>query len=552
MKKKISGVFLFAVLLLGLTACGRSVASQWQEQYDLGEKYLLEEDYEAAIVAFTAAIEIDPKQTAAYIGRGDAYIQSGETEENLTLALVDYEAALELDATVAAAYLGIADVYVRQGDYEAAEAILRQGLEATGNDTSIQERLDEITEVAIEDGGGSSEWDGSVAEGFAEGSGTEDDPWQISTAGQLAYLAESVNSGESYGYQYYILMADLNLAGIEWTPIGTEEEFRGEFDGNGHTIQGLYITAEYEYTGLFGQISYTEASISNLTLDGYISAVGKRGASIGMLVGEYSSSYSEDYIHVRNCVVSGTIEVSGYEGTSSGNVGGVLGTGMNVDFADTYCSVNITGNGITGRASNGVGGLIGSFEYSTMPSQIVSCSYSGSIAVTSTDGAGILNIGGIFGHVDSGDSVGLSIQQCYNSGTLTYSGSADGTLGGIIGDIAVGCVADIYLSECYNEGVIDSQNTGNAFALVGGIIGENYSFDHVTILSGCYNTGSVSAYAPSAGIHLCTGGLIGWDYYAADLEDCYNVGQVSAGSLGTSEYVGDLIGRSSGDEVISD
>ncbi len=148
-KKKISGMFLFAVLLLALTACGKNAVNQWQEQYDLGQKYLLEEDYEAAIVAFTEAIEIDPNEAAAYVGRGDAYIGSGETEENMALALADYETARELDETVTDAYLGIAKVYQWRGEYEEAVEILEGGIEKTGGDSALEEMLAEFEESSV-------------------------------------------------------------------------------------------------------------------------------------------------------------------------------------------------------------------------------------------------------------------------------------------------------------------------------------------------------------------------------------------------------------------
>ena len=131
MKKRIV-FYILIVLILLFSACGKTAEEKWQEQYDLGQQYLLEENYEEAIVAFTAAIEIDPKQADAYIGRGDAYILSGETEEHLTQALADYRQVLELDEKSISAYLGIADVYIRQGDYDAALEILNEGLEKTG------------------------------------------------------------------------------------------------------------------------------------------------------------------------------------------------------------------------------------------------------------------------------------------------------------------------------------------------------------------------------------------------------------------------------------
>lgn len=147
MRKSIA-LSIILTLFLGLCACAQtaekpSQAPTWQEQYDLGVHYLSEGNYAEAILAFTVAIEIGPKQAPAYVGRGDAYVKSGETESNLTAAMADYEKAIELDETSPDAYLGLADVHIRQGDYEKAQEILRQGLEKTGSET-IQTVLDGI------------------------------------------------------------------------------------------------------------------------------------------------------------------------------------------------------------------------------------------------------------------------------------------------------------------------------------------------------------------------------------------------------------------------
>ena len=78
----------------------------WQEQYDLGMRYLIEGNYSEAIVAFTSAIEIDPKIAPAYVGRGDTYfaIESHDAtgielsrDEVLICAEEDYLAAIEID-----------------------------------------------------------------------------------------------------------------------------------------------------------------------------------------------------------------------------------------------------------------------------------------------------------------------------------------------------------------------------------------------------------------------------------------------------------------------
>ena len=159
MIKKIQGIAVLGLLVLVMSACsqekvpiGENVnyteeeALTWQEQYDLGMRYLEEGDYEAAIVAFTAAIEIDPNQAVLYLERGNAYIRDGETEDNLTMALTDYQQAVDLDSAMAEAYLGIADVYTAQKHYDKLREILEQGVNATG-DNRLRSRLDSLDET---------------------------------------------------------------------------------------------------------------------------------------------------------------------------------------------------------------------------------------------------------------------------------------------------------------------------------------------------------------------------------------------------------------------
>lgn len=105
-------LFLTVVLCILLSACGQASAPTayaeltWQEQYDLGVRYLSEGNYEEAIIAFSAAIEIDPKRPEAYVGRGDSYAAQGQQLEEIEAAyelyqkaLADYERAVELGST---------------------------------------------------------------------------------------------------------------------------------------------------------------------------------------------------------------------------------------------------------------------------------------------------------------------------------------------------------------------------------------------------------------------------------------------------------------------
>lgn len=92
-------------------------------------KYLADERYDDAIVAFSAAIEIDPKRVEAYIGRGDAYVGSGTGEYVLTLAEADYKMALELDGTLTDAYLSLSDVLIKLGKTDEVINLILLGLE---------------------------------------------------------------------------------------------------------------------------------------------------------------------------------------------------------------------------------------------------------------------------------------------------------------------------------------------------------------------------------------------------------------------------------------
>ena len=76
--KRFTALLLAVLLLLSLAACGGK--NTWQEQYDLGMRYLNEGNYQEAIIAFEAAIKIDPKRPEAYLGAAEAYVGLGDTD----------------------------------------------------------------------------------------------------------------------------------------------------------------------------------------------------------------------------------------------------------------------------------------------------------------------------------------------------------------------------------------------------------------------------------------------------------------------------------------
>jgi tetratricopeptide (TPR) repeat protein len=99
------------------------------DKMELGVRYLLEGDYEEAILAYTAAIEIDPRSVEAYMGRADAYVKLEKYDE----AIADYEQALEIDELNEEAYIKLAVCYKATDGFQKAIDVLLGGLDATGN-----------------------------------------------------------------------------------------------------------------------------------------------------------------------------------------------------------------------------------------------------------------------------------------------------------------------------------------------------------------------------------------------------------------------------------
>ena len=144
---------LISLLTLCVVSCGPTQAN-WQKQYDLGMQYLEDGDYEQAIVAFTAAIKIDPKQTSAYVGRADAYVEAEDMQDHITLAREDYEQAIVLDGTDATVYIRYADTYLKTEEYEKAEEIINRGREKLGDldeFVEYEEKIIDLKPVTLSD-----------------------------------------------------------------------------------------------------------------------------------------------------------------------------------------------------------------------------------------------------------------------------------------------------------------------------------------------------------------------------------------------------------------
>ena len=231
--------------------------------------------------------------------------------------------------------------------------------------------------------------------GWSGGSGSSLDPYQISTAGQLQALAKSVNSGTSYVNVNFLLVADVDLGGSSWTPIGTysDKGFAGVFDGGGHTISSLYINNSESEQGLFGYLNGGTVknlivSNSNVTANNHV----------GVVVGFNSGA-------VTACVVRNTtLTVSG----SFCNGGGIAGNTFNGIIDGCY----VTGCTLNSSYSN-VGGITGT----AYNSAIRNC------GVTSSSFSEGAHMGAVVGNNDGG----LVLSKNYYSTDVSgISGGCDG------------------------------------------------------------------------------------------------------------------------------
>lgn len=134
---------LCLLLALALLAGCASAAERWQEQYDLGIRYLNEGSYEEALAAFTDAIAVDPNRPETYLQRAGAYLALGRTGE----ALLDYETARDLGGG-AAAWAGLVEAYIQWEDYDTARRTLEEALALYPEDAALAgllARLEELT-----------------------------------------------------------------------------------------------------------------------------------------------------------------------------------------------------------------------------------------------------------------------------------------------------------------------------------------------------------------------------------------------------------------------
>ncbi len=308
---------------------------------------------------------------------------------------------------------------------------------------------------------GQSTWSGDVSKSLA-GEGTVENPYKISSAADLAYLANKVNNQTiDPTYEYYELTDNINLAYSEWVPIGLWDNgyqyFYGSFDGNGYTISDLYITQENEnMVGLFGRTK--NALIRDFSLTGAIENLSsKYGLYIGGVAGyAYNTELidlSLKYFSIGS--LSGTTQdymgragiVAGY--CNGGELKRISVEDCYINLKDGYWQVGMV-------AGCGDGGII---------EDCLVISSDGGLFSVSAD-MGNTQFGGIIGYANN-----YEIKKCMvkaphminlNSGSSIYAG-------GIVGWLSGGSVqmCDVQFMDLEQNSI----TINSSWSIVGGLVG---------------------------------------------------------------------------------
>ena len=400
---------------------------------------------------------------------------------------------------------------------------------------------------------GSPCWDGSVADAYEGGDGTEGNPYQIATPQQLALLAQQTNTGTG-GDAHYILVNDICLNvendSIDWPVIGKETSqnlpiyFTGVFDGNGHTIERMIIRENHLDAGLFGHTR--GAVIKNLHVTDASIQV---GSDVGIIVGQaYNTS-------IINCTVQNS-SIS-HEHNSNNYVGGIVGGYYPTDNASDTVYIKDCVSEV--RFLNPerffiAGGIVG---------RCMTMSVDGGYAVIEncenhSDVRGSHHVGGIMGDADNshnGESLALIIKGCRNYGTISSTTFCGGIVAHSWGIQMIGCLnmgevvardvnSDVLVGglaallkesvmvECVNKGnVISESNFGTQ---IGGLVGYNDE----SVIANSYNLGTIAApNSTPANSTVAIGGIVGGS--TGRIFNVYNAGALTVPETPSGAETGD-------------
>ncbi len=358
-------------------------------------------------------------------------------------------------------------------------------------------------------------------------------PLTINSEREFTDFIQSITDGDTYYQRTVLLEKNIDISSVQYSVIWTEgsnNAFRGTFDGQFHTINGLNDSASNANSGLFRTLG-DGAKIRNLVFEN-VNINSK--ANCGALAGNVSGNAVVSAIKVNSGKISGTAYVGGLVGRiSSGSLvikdcdnfadvtasdsyaGGIIGGSTGKNSQNISLCINHGNITVTKAEASTAAGIVSYLANDSQdPAHTVTfCQNYGTVS----NGSGYA--GGIVGHLDS-DSINHDISNNKNHGNIT---SVNGKAGGIIG---------------YSEGggsfTSDSNSGDITGRTAGGILGENED-DHIAFRF-CANTGDVKAVQDAGGILGYTGNK---DHDKPfEFDDCFNDGYIEA----SEGYAGGIAG----------
>ena len=337
-------------------------------------------------------------------------------------------------------------------------------------------------------------WDGKTDTAWYDSS---IDIYEISTAKQLAGVAELVNQGNDFSGKLIKLKYDIDLNNHPWIPIGTNgvgvfsevnKYFSGNFDGGNHTIYNLYTKANhqsmgehldhetsYYHFGLFGYIKNN--TIKNLTIQGVNIINGMGNNYTRSLQGTAALvGYTSGNVLIENVKIMGDIKIKG-EYKVGGIVGSSGGESIKVINSCVRGKENslISGTDEEYKDTNNFGGLIGFTAASKTTLENV-------ISNINVDG---YTSGGLIGNVTEGT---LNIENACVYGNI--SNKEGSVVGGFVG----GRFVSMTLSNCYMVGKVSSKEINYADVCVSlyGDKGESIKINDVYFNSDNYDSEKIN------------------------------------------------------------
>lgn len=337
---------------------------------------------------------------------------------------------------------------------------------------------------------------------FAGGDGTAANPYQITTAEQLQAMKDGPSS-------HYLLMNDIDLDGVKWTPIGDNAaSFTGTFNGGGHIISNLTDDSGVNGFGLFGRCN-DEGVIENFIITNADLTVGNWCGIVCSTNGNWERQGGTiRNVEVRDSYINGASAIAAIAGCCDGFVENCRVINTTVECDGT------TAGGIAGCCNGGKKG------------HFYDCFFYGNVTAETV-------VSGICAQKNlQAERTVPEIKNCVVYGNITGTGAGANTAG-ITAE-------DTWWDGNTNPQLID--NCCSFASLRGGMVGGINGNGQMGITTNCYVTGDITV-TTSFNADLPWSGGISATCYNPTLSNVYFSGKTINASGSTAAKIGAILGR---------